>query len=125
MFNDKTMTKQAHKDECDVNVILRKFQRSGSMEHLRVHEGQYGEFAAIDFHEAMETVRQAEEMFLSIPANIRKEFQNDPGVFLEFANDPANLDKLRELGLAYPEAVPAVMPGIEAAPAEPAPEEPA
>lgn len=93
-------TKQAFKDECDINNILRKFQKTGLLEHAREHKGQYGDFAEVDFHQAMNTVRAAEAMFLSVPANIRKKFNNDPGEFLQFVNNEKNREEMYELGLA-------------------------
>lgn len=96
----KSRTKQSMKDECNINFILAKFQKTGVIEHRKTYEGNYGEFAAIDFHEAMNIVAEAEEMFLTIPAEIRKKFNNDPGEFLKFATNGENIVELRKLGLA-------------------------
>lgn len=98
----KTRTRQAMKDECDINVIMRKYERSGLLEHVNRFQGEYGDFAAIDFQDAMNTVVAATEMFESVPARIRAKFGNDPGAFLEFATDAKNMDEMRSLGLAKP-----------------------
>jgi phage internal scaffolding protein len=98
--NDKSRTKQAMKDECDVNLIVKNFSRTGLIEHRNNHRGDYGEFSQIDFHEAMNTVIKAEAMFMELPAKTRKEFLNDPGEFLAFVQNPENKDKLIEMGLA-------------------------
>ena len=42
----------------------------------------------------------AEEAFNAMPAEVRDRFQNDPGRFLEFANDASNYDEALKMGLA-------------------------
>jgi len=39
-------------------------------------------------------------MFEELPSTIRAQFENNPEKFLEFVQNPDNLDKMRELGLA-------------------------
>lgn len=99
-----SMTKQSMSAETDINNIMQRFVDGNAVTHLNKYEGNYGDFteAPGDFHAAMNTVIKATEMFMSIPAQVRAEFRNDPGVFLDFAQDPDNLDRMRELGLAHP-----------------------
>ena len=54
----------------------------------------------IDFHSSMNVIRAAEEAFNAMPAEVRDRFQNDPGRFLEFANDASNYDEAVKMGLA-------------------------
>lgn len=96
-------TKQSFKAECDINNIMAKFGRTGAVAHVNRYSGRYGLFAPIDFRDAMETVRQASEMFDALPAKLRARFSNDPAVFLEFVQDKENLPELRKLGLAMAE----------------------
>lgn len=118
---EPSLTKQSFKDETDINFIIRKYHKTGIVEHVRRHQGRYGDFTNIDFHEAMNAVAEARSMFESLPANVRKEFDNDPGVFLSFAEDPANLDRMVELGLAEapvpppPPGTPDPVPPVEEA----------
>ena len=44
----------------------------------------------------------AEEQFGALPANVRREFDNDPGKMLEFIQDPDNYERGVELGLFTP-----------------------
>lgn len=117
-----SLTKQSFQQESNINFIISKYRSTGLLEHRAVHEGNYGEFAAIDFHEAMNAIRAAEAMFDSVPADIRKRFNNDPGQFVDFATNVENQEQLYELGLAE-RPIEAVVPGpTEPAPApEPAP----
>lgn len=98
--DDPGMTRQAHKDECDINVIMSQYEKSGLVAHVQQFEGEYGSYDEIDFHEAMNAVVAAEQMFLTVPSKIREKFDNDPGKFLAAVNDEEKGEEtLRELGL--------------------------
>jgi len=100
----ESMTKQSFRDEVNVNNIMRKYRETGLLAHVNEHKGQYGDFiSAPDYHTAMSAVVKAQEMFEELPADVRKQFANDPELFLEYAQDPANAEGMRELGL-LPEA---------------------
>ena len=99
--NGPSMTQQHFADECDINKIMAKYQRDGLVTHVAKYQGKYDDYTVMpDFQTALNTMKEAEEMFLSIPSEIRREFENDPGKFVEFATDPENIDKMREMGLA-------------------------
>lgn len=98
-----SMTKQAHKDECDINHIMKQYQATGIMTHLnqRAAQGQYMDLPdPLDFQESLHMVRIAQEAFASLPSTLRNRFDNDPAQFLDFVQNPANADELVELGLA-------------------------
>lgn len=108
-------TKQSFKDECDVNKIMARFTRTGVLDFASKFSPRYEDVTGADFQSAMDTVARANSMFQELPAELRRRFKNDPVVFLDFVDDPANADKARELGL---------LPPLEAKvvpPAEPAP----
>lgn len=92
-------TKQSFKAECDINNIMAKYQKTGSLAHAQQHQGEYGFASAVSFHEAMNIVTQAEQMFASLPSTLRNRFSNDPGAYLDFVQNPDNEDEMRELGL--------------------------
>lgn len=98
-----SLTKQAHKDETDINHILRKAEKGLLVTHLNQHQGNYGNFIdAQDYHTSLNLIHEATDAFMSIPADVRAKFSNDPQEFLEFAQDPENIDAMREMGLAPP-----------------------
>lgn len=118
----ESMTQQNFKEECDVNNILRRFERDGVVEHLARYQGQYADVStALGFREAMQVVCDAREAFESLPSGLRKRFGNSPEAFLAFVEDPANEDEMRRLGLLNPVRDTSAQPEGE----QPAPEEPA
>lgn len=106
-------TKQAFAEELDVNNIIKKYNKTGVLQKMHDFEGIFGDFKSQDFQDAMNTVINAEQVFLEVPSKIRAQFNNDPGAFIDFATNKDNLKQMREWGLAMPEPE----PGIEPAPA--------
>lgn len=97
----ESLTEQAPKNECDINNILKKYKVSGLVEHVNKYEGKYGDFSdAKSYQEAMNLVIKGEEAFMSLPANVRVKFNNDPVEFLDFVGNPANKEEMINLGLA-------------------------
>ena len=95
-FDD--MAKQAFKDACDVNKIIKKAQRTGSLAHVEKYpESVYGEFENVDLLGAFERDQRAKELFADLPSEVRAEFNHDPYSFFDFATQPANINKLAEL----------------------------
>ncbi len=90
-------TKQSFKDSCDVNKILKKAQKTGTISHLNKHQATYGDLSGFDFTEAQIQLAKAGEIFDDLPSEIRREFDNSPAKFFEFANDVDNVEKLGDL----------------------------
>lgn len=99
----ESATHQSFKAECDINRIMRKWEKTGIIEHRNNFQGQYADFTNVpsDYQEALQSVINAQEMFETLPAQVRKKFANDPGLFLEFATDPKNADEMVSMGLAH------------------------
>lgn len=119
--NDPSRTKQSFSNECNVNIIMKKYSKTGLVAHIAKHQGSYGDLTnSADYHQSMNSLLEADSAFASLPSEIRNEFHNNPAEFLDFAQDPENSHKLIEMGLAtstgvYPE-------DIQKAPGEPLPE---
>lgn len=102
-FPNPTMTKQAFKDETNINNIMARYIKDGVMDHVNTHQGNYGNFIGYEnYHTSLNQILQAEAMFLTIPAKIRALFNNDPATFLAFADNPENQKTMVEIGLALP-----------------------
>lgn len=111
---DVSRAVQSSRDEVDINTIVRRFGLTGQLPHdLAVP--QFADFDEVhDFHSAMNLVAEARDAFMALPADVRGRFDNDPGGLVEFVSDPANLDEMRELGIADPKVEPVVDPLLEA-----------
>lgn len=92
-------TEQGHKKQCDVNGIVRKYDRDGLILHVSKFEAKYGDMTGLDFKSAHDKVLHAKESFESLPGEIRKRFRNDPSELLDFMSDPGNRDEAIKLGL--------------------------
>ncbi len=104
-INDEiSLTEQHHKDTCDINKIMGRYRKTGTLDHLNKHGPMYGEIPSLGLQEATEIVKKADEMFNDLPSHIRNKFDNKPGEFLDFVQDPANLEEMRELGLSNKDA---------------------
>lgn len=97
--DDHPRTKQAFKDECDINRIMRKFQKTGILEHTRRHAPQYGEASTMDLLTAQTIIKDAERMYQELPSSVRKKFSG-PVDFLQFVENPENAEEIYKMGLA-------------------------
>ncbi len=79
---------------------MARFLKTGAITHYAAHSEEYGDATQVDLLDAQLVVAQAQTMFEELPSNIRKKFENDPGKFLDFVQNPANLEEMQELGLA-------------------------
>lgn len=93
------LTEQSHKDQCDINQILKDYTRTGFIKHAKQNEGQYDDVTGIDFQTSMETVARVKSLFEGLPAEIRKEFDHQPAKFLDYVQDPANGEELAARGI--------------------------
>jgi len=96
---DESLAIQSAKDEADINTIVRRFGLTGELPS-DLAMPQSGDFTNIpDFHTAMNLIRETQEEFLRVPAEIRARFNNDPQRFMQFVEDDANRDEARKMGL--------------------------
>jgi len=99
---EPTRAQQHHKDECDINVILERFGKTGQLP-VNAISGNYGDFSGVhDYHTAMNALIAAEHEFALLPANIRTRFANDPANLIKFMENPENLTEAQSLGLIQP-----------------------
>jgi len=112
-------TDQGFKGSTDINRLLAKAARSGTLSHLQQYQGNYGDFSGFDFMEVQNKIARGTQVFEALPAEVRREFNQSPQEFFEFANDPDNRDRLGELlpALAKPGTqLPNMRPGAQKTP---------
>ena len=104
-FTEPYRTKQAFKQECDINHIMKKFKKVAGVEFLNKYQGyvggQFGDFTeVVDYRTALDQINRSKAVFDALPSVLRKRFDNDPAKFLDFVQDPNNSKELVEMGLA-------------------------
>lgn len=104
--NPVYFTEQAHKEQCDVNKIIRKYDRNGLISHVSRFEAQFGDVSGLEFKAMQDKVLHAKEEFNKLPSKIRNRFQNSPQKLLQFMDDANNRDEAIELGLINPQWTP-------------------
>lgn len=97
---EESLTQQNMAEETDINNIMAKYEKTGLISHVNRFQGDYTDYteAPEDLHDAMNRVMAAQEMFMTLPANLRKEYENSPAKFLEFV-DNATDEELHKAGL--------------------------
>jgi len=95
-----SMTKQSFKDECDINVIMGRYMRTGVLDFINKHQPRYEDLTeAADYQHAMLIVAESRSLFEDLPSSIRTKFENNPAKFLDFVHDPKNRPEMAEMGL--------------------------
>lgn len=114
-------TRQEYADDCDINILLARYEKTGIFTEFNRMEPQYLDVSNVpDLQESLALIAQAERAFMTLPAAVRKEFDNDAVKFVEFAQNSDNLPKMREWKLAPPlpeEPAPMKVEVVNAAPA--------
>lgn len=94
-------TKQEFKSECDINNIMARYRKTGVLgEPARLAAARFGDFSQVPtFMEMQEKISAAYELFAALPAAVRKQFDNDPGQFIDASETPEGRDLMKKLGL--------------------------
>ena len=98
--DDPELTVQSHKDNCNINRVLDRTKAGAGVSHLMKFAGQYGDFSDLDensYEDMVTRLANARSIFEDLPAEIREEFGNNPGLFFKKVNDPEFKDRLEEI----------------------------
>lgn len=93
---DASQTVQDQKDSCDINLILKKYNKTGVIEHANAVEGRYGDFTGMDYQTMLNQVKSAESAFQTLPALERKKFNNDVSEWLDHIQNPDNIADMKD-----------------------------
>ena len=104
-FTEPSRTKQAFKQECDINHIMKKFKKVAGSEFLNQYQGylggQFGDFSeVVDYRTALDQINRSKAVFEALPSVLRKRFDNDPAKFWILFKIPTIPKELVEMGLA-------------------------
>jgi len=107
--SDEVLTDQSQAQQCDINLIVARYQKTGQLPPFR--EGAYldvSEFS--DYQESLNRAHALEEYFGSLPAKMRERYGNSPALFLHGIQTPEGYDDAVELGLIRKDEPPAPGP---------------
>ncbi|AXH75050.1 MAG: internal scaffolding protein [Microviridae sp.] len=115
---EPSLTRQSFTDECDINRIMERFEKTGVLPQFLGNEPSYLDVSnVVDYHEALNIVNEANSLFYGLNAFLRSRFDNDPAKLVAFISDSANYEEAVKLGLV--KARPPATPPAVAAPLAP------
>lgn len=96
-----TKVRQSEKDNCDINKIMERFNRTGQLPSVKQIPPRYGEAIPVDYQTALQIVKESKDAFNQLPAKARQYFGHDPQNFMLALQDTSedNTKKLLELGI--------------------------
>lgn len=134
--SEPSMTQQSFAQEADINYIIGKYVQAGyladgvipdnstwnkagdsgdleggvgiaGMTGSEARDLSFSLFGELTFADMMLRVKQAEMAFMTLPADIRYRFDNQPNKMIEFLQNPANADEAKSLFYVTVAPVPA------------------
>lgn len=97
-FTQPTLTKQAFKNESDINSIVAQAFKNGFIPTPR--QGIFSDVTLLDdYQAAANLLNDVDDTFYSLPAELRRRFSDSPEVYLEFVTNPANYAACIDLGI--------------------------
>jgi len=105
----RSRTKQANRAQCDINLMVGRYKKTGVFAHINPREPKYGDFSeAVSLEEAYQRVADANRSFMELPAAVRALAQNDPITLMEMLADEGATAALVKAGLPIKETPPSV-----------------
>ncbi|QCQ84918.1 internal scaffolding protein [Blackfly microvirus SF02] len=125
--NEPTKTQQHLRDETDINLIVKAYGITGQLPLVN-KPPLYGDYTnVLSYEDAQNLIAEANAEFFKLPAEIRSQFQNDPGRWtaeVQQATDNNDDRRLRDIGLAVKLSERAPDPQNGGTPPVPVPEPP-
>ena len=89
--NDPSLTQQHMAEECDINKIMERYERTGQIDRLNSVRGFFGDVSQLydrDYATIQDMVCEVECNFMELPAETRRKFDNDPRKMMTWLADP-------------------------------------
>jgi hypothetical protein len=94
------LTDQSWVKSQNINNIMEKYSKTGVLPQTRQNLAQYLDVSEVpSLEQAHDMVIEARNMFMELPADVRKLMDNDPNKLHEFCSDPSNQEYLIERGV--------------------------
>lgn len=106
-FPEPSLTQQHFAKDADLNTIVKRYGiTDGSFPPMALDPRYFGDFTdAVDFKEHLDRVRNAEDRFNALPADLRAAFGNNMIQLHNWVSDPANAEEAVTLGLLQKQSV--------------------
>lgn len=111
-FTEKSLTQQHFKDDCDVNIILERFLRTGEVPTSQGIPSFQDVSDFADFRELQDAMSDARVYFDSLPARVRARYNNDVTMFYETLNTQQGYNDFVSLVGASAHTAPGVAGGV-------------
>jgi len=98
----KSKTEQTHKDDCDINIIVKRYKSTGILgnPNNQTRQPMYGDFTNVEEYQTIQNkLVQAQADFDTLSSDIRAKFNNNPAELVEYLSDASNLHEAQELGI--------------------------
>jgi len=94
------LTQQEFKDECDMNLILKKYgiYAAANAPAMVFRDVSHG----YDYLEAFNAVQEANEAFAALPADARRALDHSPLRLMELSQTPEGVAQLVKMGFGNP-----------------------
>lgn len=111
---EEHLTKQSFKKQCDINTVLARAQTGAGLSHLANYGSIYGDFSHWNertYEDMQKDLALGQTIFNDLPAELRAEFDHNPGKFFEVVNTktPEELEELFPIlaqpGLQFPDVL--------------------
>jgi hypothetical protein len=108
--HEESLTQQNTQDDTDINLIVQRYTQTGQMPVMN-KPPMFGDFTNVPtFVQALDMIKEGEAAFMTLPARVRAEFDNDPAEWLDAvqeAGEAGNKGELKRLGIyVAPEPTP-------------------
>lgn len=109
---DESKVQTHFKEMCDINNIAKNIEATGTSEMVRSAQARYGDFTELmDVAENLGKAAAANQLFESMPAEIKKRAGHSVQGFFEMIQDPANKEFCQKWGIFEPDMAEPVSSG--------------
>lgn len=97
-----SVTEQHHANDCDIHNIVARYNTTGLWSDNLVSSNRkpmYGDFTNVDYLGLQNQIAQINSEFSLLPSDIRRKFNDDPQVMIDFIANPDNKSECISIGL--------------------------
>lgn len=99
---DPSRAIQSQAVDADINTIVKRFGLTGELPNNLRAPLDLDFVDVVDYRTALDQIREADRVFMRLPADVRARFDNDAASFVDFCSDVGNADEMKKMGLKVP-----------------------